>query len=57
MINALNIKIAVDMAVAYSRAMGHFILTGTKVSNVKISTKPLTINLPDGTPIEIDAHM
>ena len=52
MINALNIKIAVDMAVAYSGATGHFVLPGTKVSDMKISKKSLTINLPDGTQLK-----
>ena len=49
MLNAPNINIAVDMAVADSGATGHFILPGTTVSNMKISKKPLPINLPDGT--------
>ena len=41
------------MTVTYSRATVHFILLGTKVSNMKISKKPLTINLPDGTKLEL----
>ena len=49
MLNASNIKIAVDMAVTDSGSMRNFILLGTKVSNMEISKKPLTINLPDGT--------
>ena len=48
MLNASNIKIAVDIAVADSGATGNFILPGTTVSNMKISNKPLTVNLPDG---------
>ena len=44
MLNTSNIKIAVDMAVADSGATGHLVLSGTKVSNIKISKKnsPLT---------------
>ena len=53
MINASNIKIAVDMAVADSGATAHFVLPSTKVSNMKISKKPLTINLPDGTKLKL----
>ena len=52
MLNASNIKIAVDMTVADSGAMGHFILPITKVSNMKISKKTLTINLTDGTQLK-----
>ena len=51
-INASNIKIVVDMAVEDSGATGHFLLPGTKFSNMKISKKNLTINLPDGTPLK-----
>ena len=49
MFNASNIKIAVDMEVADSGATGNFVLPGTKVYDMKISKKPLTINLLDGT--------
>ena len=52
MLNTSNIKIAVDMAVADSGATGNFILPGTKVSNMKISKKPITINLPDVTQLK-----
>ena len=45
MLNASNIKIAVDMAVIYSGATGHFGLPGTKNFNMTISKKSLTINL------------
>ena len=48
MLNTLNIKIVVDTEVTYSGATGHFILPGTKFSNMNISKEPLTINLPDG---------
>ena len=40
MLNASNIKIAVDMAVADSGATGHFVLPVTKFSDMKISKKP-----------------
>ena len=40
MLNASNIKIAVDMAVADSGATGHFVIVGTNVSDMKISGKP-----------------
>ena len=53
MLKASSIKIAVDMAVADSVATGNFILPVTKVSNMKISKKPLTINLPDGTQLKL----
>ena len=53
MLNASNINIVVDMAVADSGATGYFILLGTKVSNIKISKKPLTINLPDGAQLKL----
>ena len=52
MLNALNIKIAVDMVVTYSGATGNFILPGTNVSNMNISKKTLTINLPDGNQLK-----
>ena len=39
MFNASNIKIAIDMAVADSRAKGHSVLPGTKVYDMKISKK------------------
>ena len=52
MINTPNIKIAVYMAVSDSGATGHFIIPGTKVSYMKISKKPLTINLQDGTQLK-----
>ena len=52
MLNASNIKIAVDMAVADSGAKVNFIIPGTKVSDMKISQKNLTINLPDGNQLE-----
>ena len=50
--NALNIKIVVDMAVVDSVATVNFILPDTKVSNMKISKKPLIINLPDDTQLK-----
>ena len=49
MLNASNVKIAVDMAVTDSGATVHFILMITKVYNMKISKKNFTIKLPDGT--------
>ena len=52
MFNASNIKIAVDTAVVYSGATGNFVLPGNFVSDMKISKKPLTINLPDGTQLK-----
>ena len=49
MLNPLNIKIAVDMSVADSGATGHFILPGTKVSNMKISNKPSPLTYQTAT--------
>ena len=48
----MNIKIKVDVAVADSGATGNFVLPGTKVTDMKISKKTLTINLPDGTQLK-----
>ena len=53
MLNTSSIKISVDMVVLDSGATGHFILPGTKVSNMKISKKPLTINLPDSPQLKL----
>ena len=33
--NTSNIKISVDMSVAYAEATGHFVLPGTPVNNIK----------------------
>ena len=41
-------KIAKNIAVADAGATGHFVLSGTPVTNVKVARHPLMINLPDG---------
>ena len=52
MFNTLRIKIAMDMEIADSGAIGHLLLPGTQVTNVKPRDKPLTINLTDGTQLQ-----
>ena len=39
-------------AIVDTGAMAIFIMEGTPVDNKRIATKPLTINLPDGTKIK-----
>ena len=43
-----QLKIAKNMAVVDASAMGHFVLPGTPVTNIKVARRPLKINLPDG---------
>ena len=52
MLNTLHINIAMDMAIADAGAIGHFLLPGKQVTNLKPSRKPLTINLLDGTQLQ-----
>ena len=39
--NTSNIKIAVDISIAYAGAIGNFVLTCTPVKNIKPAEKPL----------------
>ena len=49
--NTSLIKIGVDEAIADAGATGHFLLPGTPVIDVMPATKPISINLPDGSVI------
>ena len=46
-----NINIPKAMGIGDSGATSHFVLPGTPVKNVQITTSPLKINLPDGEQI------
>jgi hypothetical protein len=52
-INAINaMTIAPTHAIADTGATGIFIMDGSKVENKRLATKPLIINLPDGTKVK-----
>jgi hypothetical protein len=46
------ITIATNLAVADTGAMSIFVMDGVDVENKQLSTKPLTVNLPDGRKIK-----
>ena len=50
--NTPKIKIAVDMAIEYAGATGHFVIPGTPVTDISPATRPLVIYLPDGETIK-----
>ena len=52
MFNTSNINITIDQEISDAGVTGNCFLTGTHVKNIKISTNPLTINLPDGYQIK-----
>ena len=52
MINTLHIKISMDMEISNAGEICHFLMPGTQSTNLKPSTKKLTINLPNGTQLQ-----
>ena len=50
--NTERIKIAVVMVVADARATGHFMLPETPVIDILPTSRPITINLPNGSVIK-----
>ena len=52
-IDAINaMTIAPTHAIADTGATGIFVMDGSKVDNKRVTTKPLIINLPDGTKVK-----